>query len=146
MQIKEIMADAGLVTRVDAVANVRGKIAGKNAGAPVLLSGSHYDTVKDAGRFDGILGVIVPIAALKAVLVAVSPLTIQIIDCYGLSAPMLMPEQKTLRETEPDSGCPLQDFFCLKFCKTMPIDLSYLPVNHIKAWPFLPDLKISCTL
>ena len=57
------MVDAGLTTHIDAVANVRGKVAGRTPDAPILLSGSHYDTVKDAGRFDGILGVIVPIAS-----------------------------------------------------------------------------------
>ncbi len=63
------MADAGLHTYIDFVANVRGQIASKNPAAPKLLSGSHYDTVKDAGGFDGIMGVLVPIAALKAVLI-----------------------------------------------------------------------------
>lgn len=65
------MAEAGLHSRIDAVANVRGKVTGRNLSEPVLLSGSHYDTVKDAGRFDGMLGIVVPIAALKAVLVEV---------------------------------------------------------------------------
>ena len=34
-------------------------------GAKTLLLGSHLDTVRDAGRFDGPLGVLLPIAALK---------------------------------------------------------------------------------
>ena len=71
LQIQEIMADAGLDAYIDTVANVRGRLASRNPTAPKLLSGSHYDTVKDAGGFDGIMGVLVPIAALKAVLVQV---------------------------------------------------------------------------
>lgn len=65
------MAAAGLDANIDAVHNVRGKVAGRRADEPILLSGSHYDTVKDAGRFDGMLGIIVPIAAMKALLIQV---------------------------------------------------------------------------
>ena len=70
------MADAGLDAYIDTVANVRGKLASRNPTAPKLLSGSHYDTVKDAGGYDGIMGVLVPIAALKAVLVKVGRSTL----------------------------------------------------------------------
>ena len=69
LQIQEIMAEAGLDAYIDTVANVRGKLASRNPKAPKLLSGSHYDTVKDAGSFDGITGVLVPIAALKTLLI-----------------------------------------------------------------------------
>ena len=58
-------------TQIDAVANVRGRIEGKQKGKPILLTGSHYDTVKDAGHFDGMLGILVPIAAIKALIVEV---------------------------------------------------------------------------
>lgn len=63
------MAEAGLDAYIDTVANVRGALASRNPKAPKLLSGSHYDTVKDAGSFDGIMGVLVPIAALKTLLI-----------------------------------------------------------------------------
>lgn len=59
---------------IDKVANVRGRVRGRDIDAPVLLAGSHYDTVKDAGRFDGMLGILVPIAAVKALLIQVPPL------------------------------------------------------------------------
>ena len=71
MQIQQIMEEAGLEADIDRVANVRGRVKGRRPDAPVLLSGSHYDTVKDGGRFDGMLGIIVPIAAVKALLVQV---------------------------------------------------------------------------
>lgn len=50
--------------RVDAVGNLVGRIESKNRGAKTLLLGSHLDTVRDAGRFDGPLGVLLPIVAL----------------------------------------------------------------------------------
>jgi len=46
-------------TWMDHVGNVHGRVDGANASAPALLLGSHYDTVFDAGKFDGALGIIV---------------------------------------------------------------------------------------
>ena len=40
-------------TWMDHVGNVHGRVDGANASAPALLLGSHYDTVFDAGKFDG---------------------------------------------------------------------------------------------
>jgi allantoate deiminase len=58
------MRGAGLSVRVDAVGNLIGR-SGASAGARTLLLGSHLDTVRDAGRFDGPLGVLLPIAAVE---------------------------------------------------------------------------------
>ncbi|XP_050234378.1 allantoate deiminase 2 isoform X1 [Mercurialis annua] len=64
--IRSWMEDAGLTTWVDHMGNVHGRIAGRNASAEVLLIGSHMDTVVDAGKFDGSLGIIAAVSALKA--------------------------------------------------------------------------------
>ena len=62
--------DAGLAdARIDAVGNVRGG-AGPPAPRATLLLGSHYDTVTDAGAFDGALGLAAALAAVKAVAAA----------------------------------------------------------------------------
>jgi allantoate deiminase len=58
------MREAGLVVREDAVGNLIGRAEGTAAGAKTLLLGSHLDSVRDAGRFDGPLGVLLPIVAL----------------------------------------------------------------------------------
>ncbi len=52
--------------QVDAVGNVVGVYRGTDASAPRLLTGSHYDTVRDAGRYDGRLGIFVPMACVRA--------------------------------------------------------------------------------
>ena len=65
------MQEAGMHTWTDAVANVHGRIDGQNPDSPVLLIGSHYDTVKDAGQYDGAMGILVGIAAIKALIVQV---------------------------------------------------------------------------
>lgn len=58
------MKEAGLAVRVDALGNVIGRLEAADRRAKTLLFGSHLDTVRDAGRFDGPLGVVVPIVAL----------------------------------------------------------------------------------
>ena len=59
------MRDAGLAVREDAAGNLIGRLASAAPGAKTLLLGSHLDTVIGAGRFDGALGVLLPIAALE---------------------------------------------------------------------------------
>lgn len=49
---------------LDAIGNVCGRYEGERPGAPCLMLGSHYDTVRDAGKWDGPLGVITAIACV----------------------------------------------------------------------------------
>jgi allantoate deiminase len=62
--VGDCMRAAGLKVRVDAVGNLIGRLASANPKAKTLLLGSHLDTVRDAGRFDGPPGVLLPIVAL----------------------------------------------------------------------------------
>lgn len=61
------MRSAGLTVRVDPCGNLIGTTAppGARRGRRTLLLGSHLDTVRDAGRFDGALGVLLPLSALE---------------------------------------------------------------------------------
>ena len=52
------MRDAGMEARIDAIGNVVGRYEGERPGLPCLMLGSHLDTVRDAGKYDGMLGVI----------------------------------------------------------------------------------------
>ncbi|NIY48233.1 M20 family metallo-hydrolase [Cedecea colo] len=56
--IKCQMREAGLDVVEDDIGNIYGRLAGKNPQLPAILSGSHLDTVRNAGAFDGIAGVI----------------------------------------------------------------------------------------
>ncbi|HEX4507870.1 MAG TPA: allantoate amidohydrolase [Alphaproteobacteria bacterium] len=58
------MHDAGMETRIDAIGNVVGRYEGVRPGLPALVMGSHLDTVRDAGKYDGMLGVIAAIACI----------------------------------------------------------------------------------
>jgi allantoate deiminase len=52
--------------RIDAVGNCVGRYEGERAGLPCLMLGSHLDTVRDAGRYDGMLGVVAAIECVQA--------------------------------------------------------------------------------
>lgn len=52
------MQEAGLTTYIDNIGNVRGRRVSKNPHARTLVWGSHFDTVANAGRFDGPLGIL----------------------------------------------------------------------------------------
>ncbi len=60
------MRKAGMTTRIDALGSVVGRYRAREAGPLTLMLGSHIDTVRDAGRFDGPLGVITAIEVVKA--------------------------------------------------------------------------------
>ena len=60
------MRDAGLQVREDAAFNLLGRLESKKRGAKTFLLGSHLDTVRDAGKFDGPLGVLTAIAAVQS--------------------------------------------------------------------------------
>ncbi|MEP6587188.1 MAG: 2-oxo-4-hydroxy-4-carboxy-5-ureidoimidazoline decarboxylase [Polaromonas sp.] len=50
---------------IDAVGNVVGIYHGIDPGARTLLTGSHYDTVRNGGKYDGRLGILVPMACVR---------------------------------------------------------------------------------
>lgn len=56
--IRRRMEQAGLEVRVDGAGNIVGTLAGRSPQAPALMTGSHTDTVRGGGRFDGIVGVL----------------------------------------------------------------------------------------
>jgi hydantoinase/carbamoylase family amidase len=63
-QIAEWMREAGMSVRIDAVGSVIGEYGGQTPVCPKLLLGSHFDSVRNGGKFDGVLGILVPIACI----------------------------------------------------------------------------------
>src|SRR6266481_5051377 len=60
------MREAGMRAHLDAIGNVCGRYEGDRPGLPCLMLGSHYDTVRDAGKWDGPLGLITAISCVEA--------------------------------------------------------------------------------
>ena len=63
--VRSWLEEAGLETRSDAVGNLFGRLAGSED-RDVVMTGSHVDTVKQGGKYDGALGIHVAIAAVAA--------------------------------------------------------------------------------
>jgi len=58
------MREAGMRAHLDAIGNVCGRYEGDRPGLPCLMLGSHYDTVRDAGKWDGPLGLLTAISCV----------------------------------------------------------------------------------
>src|SRR3954470_5651915 len=69
--VRKWMQDAGLVTRSDALGNLAGRAEG---GPGTLLLGSHLDSVADAGRYDGVLGVLIALECVQEL-----PLSLEVV-------------------------------------------------------------------
>jgi hydantoinase/carbamoylase family amidase len=60
------MREAGLATHTDPIGNLVGRYPGTRDEGPIVMIGSHLDTVRNAGRYDGMMGVIAGIEAVDA--------------------------------------------------------------------------------
>ena len=64
-QVGAWMAEAGMSVRTDPLCSVFGRYEGRAAGQAAIMLGSHIDTVIDAGRYDGALGVLAAVAVVE---------------------------------------------------------------------------------
>ncbi|WP_192458969.1 allantoate amidohydrolase [Musicola keenii] len=65
-RVGEWMQEAGMRVWQDSVGNICGRYDGHTPDAPALLLGSHLDTVRNAGRYDGMLGVLTAIETVAS--------------------------------------------------------------------------------
>ena len=66
-RISQWMRESGFdEVGIDAVGNVVGRYRADRPDAPTLMTGSHFDTVRNAGKYDGRLGIFVPMACVRA--------------------------------------------------------------------------------
>lgn len=63
--VAQWMQQAGLQTQIDHIGNVRGRLTSPKADAKTLVIASHIDTVINAGKFDGPLGVLMGLNAIE---------------------------------------------------------------------------------
>jgi len=95
------MEEAGMTARLDAAGNVVGRYEGAQPGAPALLLGSHIDTIRNAGKYDGNYGVLAALAAVEALHRAGTrlPFAIEIVgfgDEEGVRFPVTMTGSRAL--------------------------------------------------
>jgi N-carbamoyl-L-amino-acid hydrolase len=65
-QLQDWFAAAGLAAGIDPAGNVVGRLPGASPDARTLIIGSHYDTVRNAGKYDGRLGILCGLAVLES--------------------------------------------------------------------------------
>lgn len=63
-QLAQWMREAGMAVRTDAVGNVIGRYGAAQADAKSVLIGSHFDSVRNGGKYDGVLGILVGIGCV----------------------------------------------------------------------------------
>jgi N-carbamoyl-L-amino-acid hydrolase len=83
-QLRDWMQTAGLVAQIDAIGNVVGRYPSAARAAKTLIVGSHYDTVVNAGRFDGRLGILTALAVAEYLIRAGRPLPFHL-DVIGFA-------------------------------------------------------------
>lgn len=66
--LKKIMKETGLEVKIDNIGNIIGTYKSKKSTSKTLVIGSHQDTVRNGGKYDGILGVILPLIVIKKVI------------------------------------------------------------------------------
>ncbi|HWF72166.1 MAG TPA: hydantoinase/carbamoylase family amidase, partial [Solirubrobacteraceae bacterium] len=65
--VSNLMHEAGLTVRVDPFGNLFGRFEGSDPDAPAVMTGSHIDTTLNAGAYDGVLGVLGAIEAVRQI-------------------------------------------------------------------------------
>lgn len=113
-KVAEWMAEAGMTVRFDGATNAIGRYEGMTPGAPVLLIGSHIDSVRDAGRYDGPLGVMLGIECVAALHRSGRrmPFAIEVIafgDEEGSRFPSAMLTSRALVGDVPDDALAVRD-------------------------------------
>ena len=63
--LQGLMRRAGMTASFDALGNIVGRYEAEDPGAPVVMTGSHQDSVRNAGKYDGLFGIITAIACVK---------------------------------------------------------------------------------
>lgn len=64
--VKNLCRETGLALREDAVGNIFARWTGRDAKLPPVATGSHIDAIPNAGRYDGVVGVLGAIEAIRA--------------------------------------------------------------------------------
>src|SRR5258708_31634821 len=64
--LKERCEAAGLVVRQDAIGNIFARWSGSDPAAPAVGTGSHIDAIPNAGKYDGVVGVLGGLQAIRA--------------------------------------------------------------------------------
>ncbi len=113
-RLTDWMVEAGMTVRLDAAANLIGRYEGTDPAAPALIIGSHIDSVRDAGRYDGPLGIMLGVECVAALKDAGRrlPFPVEVIafgDEEGSRFPASMLCSRAIAGTLADGAFDIQD-------------------------------------
>lgn len=134
------MRAAGLAVRFDAVGNVIGRRDGGRADRPALVLGSHIDTVRHAGKYDGALGVVVAIEAVAA-LERDLPYAIEIVafgDEEGVRFPVTLTGSRALAGTLTAAALEVRDAAGISIREAL-VAFEAPPLGDVAALAYPPD-------
>lgn len=111
--LTSMMQQAGLAIRLDDAGTLIGRLDGPD-GAPVLLMGSHQDSVREGGAYDGIMGVVLPVLTLmklrqKGVTLPFAVEVLAFADEEGVRFPTALMGPRALAGTFDMAALDLQD-------------------------------------
>ena len=109
--IKGWMEETGLAVHMDAAGTIIGRREGV-ADGPTLLFGSHQDSVRNGGKYDGIMGVLLPILALREIKNLPLPFSVQVMafaDEEGVRFPTALIGSRALAGSFDPSALELKD-------------------------------------
>ena len=113
-QILDWMEQASMTARIDTVGTVIGRYEGATEDAPALILGSHIDTVTNAGKYDGNLGVVAAIACIEELRKTGTrlPFAIEVVafgDEEGVRFPDTLTGSRALAGTLPPESLDAED-------------------------------------
>jgi len=109
--LTELMEGAGLAVHLDAAGTLIGRREGP-PGAPTLLMGSHQDSVRQGGAFDGAIGIVLPVLALGALGDTPLPFAVEVLafaDEEGVRFPTALMGPRVLAGTFDPAALDLAD-------------------------------------
>ena len=119
--IRGWMEKAGLTVTVDAAGTMIGRREGP-PGAPVLLFGSHQDSVRNGGMFDGIMGVLLPVLALGELRDMALPFSVEVLafaDEEGVRFPTALIGPRSLAGNFDPASLELRDAYGISIRQAM---------------------------
>jgi allantoate deiminase len=127
------MEAAGMTVRRDAAANLVGRYEGRDANAPALVIGSHLDSVRDGGPYDGPLGIMLGIEVVAALQGRRLPFAIEVYafgDEEGSRFPAAMLTSRAVAGTLDAAALDIADGAGVTLAQALPSVADYLTARR----------------
>ncbi|MEM6716130.1 MAG: Zn-dependent hydrolase [Cyanobacteria bacterium P01_D01_bin.6] len=155
--VRRWMVEAGMTVTIDEAGNMIGRYAGRFPDAPPLVTGSHIDTVPNAGHYDGTYGVLAGIEAINALsaqgqhldhpieVIVFADEERTMVGCKAIAGRLLPdPELYCSRDGEPIQACLERvggDWDIIQHARRSPESMAAFVELHVEQGPVLAMMK-----